>query len=186
LWRPQFLLPYIGNDPKRWRTNVPQYARVRYEEIYPGIDLVYYGNQEGRVEHDFIVAPGVDPGIITLAFQGTDKPKIGRDGDLILQRSASSRSASHEIRLRKPVIYQEVKGARREISSGYVIGKGDRVGFQIGKYDASRSLVIDPVLAIGYSTFLGGGSQEKSLAIAVDGAGYAHVTGRTVRATPSS
>jgi cysteine synthase len=161
---------FIGNDPQQWRTAVPNYAKVVYDEVYPGVDLVYYGTQ-GRVEHDFIVAPGASPSLIALEINGAGQVAIDAQGDLVVTNEAG------EMRLQKPVLYQEVDGQRREIPSGYMLIAGSRVGFQVGAYDATKPLVIDPVLV--YTTYLGGSSDDEGTRIAVDAAGQAYVTGVT-------
>src|SRR2546427_1923700 len=160
----------MGSDPANWRTDVPTYAKVRYKNVYPGIDLIYYGTQR-QLEYDFVVSPGADPKRIRLGFQGVDKLEVDAQGDLVLH------TATGVIRQRKPVIYQEVEGARREIAGGYVLEGARRVGFRVAAYDARRPLVIDP--ALFYSTYLGGNSSDEGLAIAVDTAGNAYVTGAT-------
>ncbi len=162
---------FIGNDPKKWRTNVPLYAEVRYREVYPGVDLVYYGNQR-QLEHDFIVAPGANPRSITLDLAGAEKLSLDSQGALVLAVKDG------ELRLDKPSIYQEVDGVRREISGGYVLQNTHQVSFQVASYDATRSLVIDPSLV--FSTFLGASNNDAGRAIAVDIAGNAYVTGETV------
>jgi len=125
---------FFGSDPKKWRTNVPTYAKVRYEEVYPGVDLIYYGNQR-RLEYDFVVAAGVDPRVIRLGFEGADKVEVDAEGDLLLQ------TAGEQVRMRRPVIYQEIEGARKEVFGGYVIGDERQISFEVGAYDLSRPLV---------------------------------------------
>src|SRR6266850_2206770 len=164
---------FIGKDPAKWRTNVPTYAKVRYHEVYPGIDLVYYGNQR-RLEYDFLVAPGADPNGIVIGFQGAERLEIDAQGELVLH------VAGDVIRQRVPVIYQETDGVRTKIEGRYVLKDAHRVGFQVTAYDRSQSLVIDPVLV--YSTYLGGSGSEQALGIAVDAAGAAYVTGFTTSA----
>jgi hypothetical protein len=161
---------FIGNDPTRWRTNIPHYAKVRYEAVYPGIDLVYYGHQR-QLEYDFVIAPGADPNAITLSFEGPDNIEVDAQGDLVLY------AASGPIRQHRPIVYQEVDGVRQEISGSYVLKDTHQVRFQVGDYDVARPLVIDPVLV--YSTFLGGNDKDLGNGIAVDADGHAYVTGRT-------
>src|SRR5712672_1576210 len=159
---------FIGKDRSKWRANVPTYAKVQYRNVYPGVDLVYYGNQR-QLEYDFVVAPGADPKRIALGFKGADKLEIDAKGDLVL------RAAGGEVRQHKPVVYQEIDGIRQEIDGGYVRKGANRVGFRLAAYDTARPLIIDPVLS--YSTYLGGSGREKGLAIAVDRDGNAYVTG---------
>src|SRR5213593_4070678 len=161
---------FVGNDPKKWRANVPTYAKVRYQDLYPGIDLVYYGNQR-QLEHDFVVSPGADPKAITLAFEGVDGVAIDGLGDLVLRADRS------EVRLRKPVVYQDHDGQRAVIPTRYVLKDERQVAFEVAAYDATKPLIIDPVLA--YSTYLGGSADDQGLAIAVDAQGNAYVTGDT-------
>jgi Beta-propeller repeat/Viral BACON domain len=161
---------FIGNDPAKWRTNIPNYRKVRYQDIYPGIDLVYYGSQR-QLEHDFVVAPGADPGVITLAVRGPKKLRLDADGNLVMK------AGSGELRLLKPEIYQVVNGARRHVSGHYALKGRNKVGFRIAGFDRHRSLVIDPVLS--YSTYLGGSSIDYAFGIAVDSSGSAYVTGET-------
>jgi hypothetical protein len=166
---------YLVGAPARWRTHVPTYARVHFAGVYPGVDLVYYGNG-GRLEHDFVVAPGADPGAIRLAVAGADRAELDPAGDLVL------RWGDGEIRLRKPAAYQEIDGQRREVASAYRLlagagADGRRVGFALASYDRSRPLVIDPLLV--YSTYLGGSYEDDGLAIAVDACGDAYVAGLT-------
>jgi beta-propeller repeat-containing protein len=164
----------IGNDAAQWRTNVPTFGRVRYREVYPGVDVVYYGNQR-RLEYDFVVAPGSNPGAIALEFPGTPRIEVeAATGDLLLGVGEKT------VRQHKPVAYQEINGARREIEGRYAIRSGGRVGFEVGEYDARSALIIDPVLV--YSTFLGGngtGENEVARSIAVDSSGNAYVAGYT-------
>src|SRR5437899_573824 len=159
---------FVGNDPKKWRANVPTYAKVRYQDLYPGIDLVYYGNQR-QLEHDFVVSPGADPKAITLAFEGMDGVAIDALGDLVL------RADGGEVHLRKPVVYQDQNGQRAVIPARYVLKAERQVAFEVAAYDATKLLIIDPVLA--YSTYLGGSATDIGHGIAVDAAGNAYVTG---------
>jgi hypothetical protein len=160
----------LGNDPARWRTTTPTWAKVRYREVYPGIDLVYYGKQ-GQLEYDFVVRPGADPGRVVLGFEGAETVRVDTEGDLLLHVAGGT------VRHRKPVIYQEVDGIRRVIAGGYVRKGAHAVGFEVSAYDRRRPLVIDPVLF--YSTYLGGADSEEGGGIAVDADGYVYVIGRT-------
>ena len=161
---------YLLGESARWRRSVPSFARVQYTGVYPGVSLVFYGT-ERQLEYDFVVAPGADPAAVVLAFDGADGVRLDGDGDLVLATGAG------EIRLHRPVIYQEAGGERRPVEGGYVLD-GQRVRFRVAAWDASRPLVIDPVL--GYSTFLGGSSNDQGFGIAVDSGGNAYVTGSTI------
>lgn len=161
---------FIGNDPGKWRTNVTNFSRVKYEAVYPGVDLVWYGNQR-QIEHDFVVAPGADPNRIKLSFAGADTMTIDDKGALVL------RVGGEELRLLKPVAWQEANGERNEIECRFSINERNQIGFNLGRYDVDRPLVIDPVLL--YSTYLGGALGESGFAIAVDKDRNAYVTGFT-------
>jgi Beta-propeller repeat len=160
---------FLGNDPQQWRTNVANYAKVKYDGVYPGIDMVYYGAGQ-QLEYDFIVAPGADPGRIELSIDGAQKLRLDEQGDLVMGVGRS------EIRQRKPFVYQEVNGVRKEIATQYSLSGKRQFGFKVAEYDKSLPLVIDPVLV--YSTLLGGGGSETARGIAVEG-GFAYVTGVT-------
>jgi hypothetical protein len=175
---------FIGNDPRKWRTNVPSYGKVRYEQVYPGIDLLYYGNQQ-QLEYDFVVSPGADPKAIALNIDGADKMEIDGQGDLVL------RAGGGEVRLRKPVVYQPTADSalreranqkseirnRQFLSARYALVGKNRVAFEVASYDRSLPLIIDPVLS--YSTYLGGSGFDYASGIGVDSAGNVYVAGYT-------
>ncbi len=163
---------FLGNDPKQWRTSVPTFGRVRYQNVYPGIDLVYYGNQR-QLEYDFVVEPGASPGQISLKFEGADKIGIDAEGNLILQ------TAGDPVHQRRPVVYQALNGGRKEVAGRYVFkGIGQReVGFEVAAYDRSQPLIIDPVLV--YSTYVGGLNFDRAWDIAVDANRCVYVVGET-------
>ncbi len=163
---------FIGNDPAKWRRDVPHFARIQYEGVYPGIDLVWYGNQQ-RLEYDFLVAPGADPKQIQVAYEGVESLLVDAGGDLVL------RTALGEIRQQKPRVYQDVGGKQVEVRARYAVLASNRVTFALGRYDRMRQLRIDPVVLV-YSTYLGGNGYDSGQAIAVDGAGSAYVTGYTI------
>ncbi|MCU1268377.1 MAG: uncharacterized protein JWM21_4695 [Acidobacteria bacterium] len=161
---------FTGSDPEKWRTNIRTYARVHYQNIYPGIDLVYYGDQH-QLEYDFVVSPGVDPAAIRLSFGGARAVKINSQGDLIIkQRNASFIQ-------RKPYVYQQVGAAKQSVQARYFINKDNEVGFAVEGYDTGKALVIDPVL--NYSTYIGGSMSDDCTGIVVDSAGNAFLTGYT-------
>jgi len=162
---------YVGKDPKSWHTNVANYSRVRYRGVYHGIDLVYYGNESRRLEHDFIVQPGADPSQIAFSISGSEPLNIDRSGDLVLRQNNA------EVRFQKPVMYQPVDGTRRPVQGRFVLGSHRRIHFEVASYDRTRELVIDPVLT--YSTFVGGSGDDEADALAVDSAGNAYITGQT-------
>jgi len=172
----------IGNDPSLWHTNVPSFARVQEQGVYPGVDLTYYGNQR-QLEYDFTVAPGADPGAIKLSFQGADSTTLDAQGNLVLHTTGG------DVVEHAPVLYQESGGVRQPVSGRYAIGADGRVGFAAGAYDAGKPLVIDPTLS--YSTYLGGNgpgtyyntyTDGAGFGIAVDATGAAYVTGSTTSA----
>ncbi len=162
---------FIGNDPKKWRTGVPTYAKVKYEGIYSGIDLVYYGNQR-QLEYDFIVAPGADPHRIAFTVTGAKRFAQDANGDLAITMKATN----EEIRWHKPMAYQETNGVRQEVASTYTIKNNNEVAFELAKYDTRKTLYIDPLI---YSTYLGGSSDDIALGITVDSSGNAYLTGWT-------
>jgi len=160
---------FLGNDPANWRRGVPQFARVRYEDVYPGINLVFYGNQ-GHLEYDFQVAPGSDPGQAQLEFNGSKGLEL-KNGALVV------RSEGGSVRLQAPRVYQEIAGQQQKVEGRFVLRGANRVGFEIGSYDRSRELIIDPVLA--FSTYFGGSGDERSTSVAVDGSFNVYITGST-------
>ena len=157
----------FGNDPSKWRLDATNYSRVQYGTLYPGVDLVYYGNQR-QLEYDLVVVPRADPKAIMLQFEGGNRSRLSSEGDLVL---------SDEVRLLKPRAYQVVDGVQKEISSRYILKSRNRVAFAVARYDHSLPLVIDPVLS--YATYLGGSSDEEGYAVATDSSGNAYVTGYT-------
>lgn len=160
----------IGNDPKRWRKDIIPFGRIQYSNVYPGIDLVYYGHQD-QLEYDYRVAPGADPRSIEFSIEGARRLHLNKSGDLVIDTAAGS--ISHH----KPNVYQEIGGARQEIAGRFILESGNRVRFAIGDYDKTAPLVVDP--ALSYSTYLGGTGTDRALAVAVDSIGDAYVGGTT-------
>ncbi len=160
---------FIGNDPSKWLPEVPHYQKVKAHGVYKGVDLVYYGNGQ-HIEYDFIVAPGVDPSQIRLAYSGTEGLKTDHDGNLLIATPLGA------LIQRKPKVYQEFGSERREIEATYAIS-GGRVQFALSAWDRSRPLVIDPT--VEYSTYLGGAGLEIGYGIAASGTGEIFVTGLT-------
>lgn len=162
---------FIGNDPSKWRTNVPNYSRVRYESVYPGIDLVFYGNQ-GQLEFDFIVAPGANPSAITLSFPDAVKLELNGQGNLVVPPYKDG------LFVRKPILYQGRNGAREFLPGRFILEGQNRVGFEPGNYDTSQPLVIDPMIV--FSRSIGGGS------LALDRDNNLYVTGSATSAFPAT
>lgn len=161
---------FNGASEGEWKRDIEHFGKVRYAGVYPGIDLVYYGNQQ-QLEYDFIVAPGRDPDQIAMDFDGVDSLSLDGAGNLVLH------TAGGVITQHKPVVYQDIAGARLPVEGRYQLLAGNRVGFALGRYDAAHPLVIDPIL--GYSTFLGGGGDDNVSALALDAAGNLYVAGTT-------
>lgn len=177
---------FIGSDPGKWRTNIANYGQVKFKGVYPGIDLVYYGNQR-QLEYDFVVAPGADPAQIKLSFAGTDGMRVDTaSGDLVLK------VGDDEVRFRKPRVYQPTVAAAsvspyfgldfhhsslETVHSSFILARDNEVAFRVEGYDPERPLVIDPVLS--YSTYLGGSNQDEGAGITIDATGSAYVIGIT-------
>ena len=159
---------FIGNDPKKWRTNIPQFARVNYEAVYPGIDLTYYGDQ-GQLEYDFRVAANADPSQIAINFDGAST-RLDQ-GELVLS------TGQGDVRFHAPRIYQQVGKTKKTVPGSFRQLADNKIGFQIGSYDRSRELIIDPVLS--YATYLGGSGDESLTQVAVDSSLSIYLAGAT-------
>ncbi|HYM11191.1 MAG TPA: SBBP repeat-containing protein [Bryobacterales bacterium] len=161
---------FLGSDPAQWRTGIPSYARVRARGIYAGVDVVYYGDHR-QLEYDLVVAPGADWRAIRLAFKGARGLRVDGSGDLVIDVGVG------EIRQRRPAVYQEVNGERRTVAGRYVLQGKREAGFEVGTYDRTRPLIIDPILR--FATFFGGSGDDAGRGIAVDSAGNIYVAGTT-------
>jgi hypothetical protein len=161
---------FIGNDPRQWHTNVPTYGRVYYRALYPGVDLIYYGRQ-GRLENDFVIAPGTDPQKIRIRVDGAGSVKLRSTGNLVLETTTG------EVKLQRPFAYQGTGKQKRQVTVRYIALGKNEFGFRVAGYRRSETLTIDPVLS--YSTYLGGTGGDIAYGIAVDNSGDAYVTGTT-------
>lgn len=159
-----------GSDPAGWHGNVPNYRRVRYTSLYPGIDLLFYGGG-GRIEYDFVVQTGADPDQITVDFQGVSSLRLNPKGELALETPAG------ELRHLAPRVSQETAGKRVEVSGKFVLRDAQTVGFELGPYDQSLPLTIDPVIV--FSTYWGGSEGDVPGGVAVDSEGFIYLTGST-------
>ncbi|MGH9763243.1 MAG: hypothetical protein ACREAC_20640, partial [Blastocatellia bacterium] len=144
----------LGRDQTKWRTGISTYALVQYTGVYPGIDLTYHGSEQ-QLEYDFDISPGAKPELIKLTFDGAGRPRINDKGALIIPAS------SGEIVEPRPVAYQEINGKKRFVRCSYRLRGRREVGFALGTYERSRTLVIDPLIV--YSTLLAGGGQDQCL-----------------------
>ena len=173
---------FIGNDPKNWRSGIPTYGKVEYPQVYPGVDLVFYGNQR-QLEYDFVVAPGADPGRIAWRIDGA-RPSVDAEGNLVL------RASNGPATFKKPVLYQMDGDKKSSVDGGFAVA-GNQVRFRLGSYDHSKALIVDPVLS--YASYLAGSATDQiglatgpgilqvgvSQGLAVDSAGSVYVAGYT-------
>ena len=161
---------FIGNDPSKWKTDVPHYREVLYSGVYPGVDMSYYGDAK-NLEFDFRVAAWADPAQIQVEYQGAEAVRIDSKGDLVI------RTAGGDIVQRKPRAYQHLGVCDVEVNVGYRVTGPRRTGFTVSRHRLDKDLVIDPVL--GYSIYLGGSGADQANGIAVDASGSAYLTGMT-------
>ena len=161
----------IGSDPHRWHTQLRNYSRVSYEAIYPSTDLVFYGNAR-ELEFDLVLAPGADPNAIKIKLTGAQELRLDNDGNIVL------RTSGRDILLRAPFVYQKSIASRKRIPAQFVLSSANEISFHIAAYDASKELVIDPVLS--YATYLGGATADEFvLNLTADRTGNAYAVGST-------
>ena len=162
---------FIGRDAEKWKTGIPTYSAVEYTAVYPGIDLVFYGNNH-QLEYDFVLQPGADPRKIALDFAGTKNLAVDSAGNLAMETEAG------KLTLFKPLVYQMVGGEKKQIRGGYVLHQDHSVGLDIGAHDSTKALVVDPVLV--YSSYLGGSGWDSAVSVKVDATGNTYLGGFTI------
>ncbi|HEV8187447.1 MAG TPA: SBBP repeat-containing protein [Pyrinomonadaceae bacterium] len=160
----------IGNDRAKWRTGIPTFRKVRYDNVWPGVDMIWYGSQN-KLEYDFVIKPCSDVAQIRLFFAGSDELRTSDKGDLLMKVN------SEEMVQSTPQVYQDLPQGRVTIPARYLIKGTHEVSFEVGTYDISKPLVIDPVLS--YSTYIGGDSTDTGLSVAADGSGRAYIAGQS-------
>ena len=162
----------IGRDPRQWHTDIPRYAHVEYADLYPGINARFYGGAQG-LEYDLTASPGGEVGKLLLRVKGADSLQLDAQGNLLV------RTGAHRLTMKRPQIYQLENEARTNITGGYRLLNGDEVALEIGKHRADLPLVIDPIISVDYTTFLGGNGAERGNSVAVDSSGKIYVGGTT-------
>ena len=160
-----------GKDPAKWRSHVAGYTRVRYTNLYPGIDLIYYGELQRKLEYDLVVGAGADPQQIRLRVSGKQQARIDPSGDLELDGPHGM------MRLDRPVLYQTIEGGKRAIAGGFVQLAENEFGFRATDYDHTRPLIIDPKINLVYGTYLGGVHDDGTSEFVLDAQGAAYMTG---------
>jgi beta-propeller repeat-containing protein len=165
---------FLGNDPSKWRSNIALYGRVSYRNVYPGVDLAFHGAGK-QLEFDYLVSPGADAAPIALSFEGAESIRTDGAGDLVLATSAGP------VQLHKPIAYQSKNGERYAVDARFVLKGKNHVAFELGSYDHTRELVIDPTVT--YSTYFGGNLADYGVSIAVDASGNSYVAGATDSST---
>lgn len=160
----------IGNDRAKWHTAIPTFRKVHYDNVWPGVNMVWYGTKS-ELEYDFVSKPGSDVSQIRLSFAGAGELRVNEKGDLLIKVNGEEMVHS------APVVYQDLRQGRVTVPGKYVIKGTHEVGFEVGAYDVSKPLVIDPVLS--YSTYIGGDSTDTGLSVAADGSGRAYLAGRS-------
>lgn len=163
---------FLGNDPSKWRRDIPSYARVAYENVYPGVNMAFHGAQR-QLEFDFLVAPRANAQPIDFQFTGAKSLKVDNSGNLVVS------SGVGDVVLHKPVAYQQQDGARKSVDARFALKANNQVGFELGTYDHSRELIIDPSVTLAYATYLGGSAEDDGYGIAFDSSGNGYVTGKT-------
>ena len=161
----------VGNDPSKWHSNVPTFARVRYANLYPGVDLVFYGGRERHLEYDLVVAPGADPSQIRFHVASSSGAALDRDGNLLLDGAGSV------MRILHPVLYQDGVSGKQPVSGGFVQRSSGEFGFRLAPYDKSHALIIDPKINLLYSTYAGGIHDDQAFDMTLDGSGNTYITG---------
>ncbi len=164
---------FVGKDPAQWRSHVSGFGRVKYSNLYPGIDLVYHGELHGRLEYDFIVAPGADPQQVRFHVAGDKPAVIDEDGSLLLDGREGA------MRLDRPVLYQNIPNGKKVIAGGFVELARNEFGFRAARYDRSKPLIIDPTINLLYSTFIGGRHEDEDYDLELDANGNTYLVGRT-------
>src|SRR5205823_5334202 len=160
---------FLGNNPAAWQRGVPNYGRIIEHGLYEGVDAVFHSDGH-NIEYDFIVSPGSDPGVVRLKVQGAEVTPDGTGGLLL-------RSNEGVIRMARPFAYQSIASEKRMVPVRYLVDAGPVIGFELGEYDHSQSLVIDPTLV--FSTYLGSSGEDVGNSVVTDSAGNVYITGRT-------
>jgi len=161
----------IGNKPELWQTSVPLFSHVRVSDLYPGVSVVYYGNEQ-QLEYDFNLAAGANPDLIKLQFKGAQQVKVSSHGELVVSLNGG------EVIQHTPVAYQTINGVRQEVAAGYKILDDHTAAFSLGSYNHTEPLVIDPILS--FATYFGGNNSQIAHAVALDKSGNIYIAGETL------